>query len=548
MGLGENPRGRLDRAVTGFRSWHIPLAAAVVLHVGLCCAAWFFPPYLNSDSATGFLVWDSMEHGGPWNRIVDPSPADIARDQEEFVAWWSPGQYLVVGPWEGLGLSLGRAIPVGCLVAALVGMAGYWRLFLGFGFSRALSAWSILAIETNWTSVRPYGDYVGGEVALLAALPWLILGMRAAMRHPMGSWIAVPFLYWLGTMAKLAFAPVGAGIIAGLRLPEIWSRRRRPAALASELLRCAAWLALGHLLLWSTFLRHGPNPSTSAGRGIHPVWWDAALQLAGLPVSSAFSWGNMVDRLFLYPGAPRVASAINLWPVHAAIAIAGIALVIALLRREFSERPDYACLIAGVLAAMEAFYALSVALNLDTDLNDRMFKPLGLLLVPGIIAWIVGRRRAWTARWAAAAGAASLLYGVASPLNRLHTIALLDNVGRQGITQHVISRPALDYLHALDERAPPGSVAYLPSPEIALDVRRLRAIATHAVQKDASLLARVRYQGRAPELIVLVDQKMIDQGRAQAVLDSFVAYDPRGWHAKVIGDWHFLSPSANTLP
>lgn len=518
---------------------HLALFIAFALHLALCLTAWRHPPYLNSDSATGFLIWDSMKAGAGWSHLISPSPDNLAVDRSEFVAWWSPGQYLVAGPLEYFGLSLGHAIALGCLLAAVAGLLGYWRLFLALEFPPAVAAWSVLAISTNWTMTRPYGDYLGGEVALLAVLPWLILLLRAALRWRGWAWLAAPLIYWLGCMAKLAFSPVGAGLIVGLNLPAAWAKRREPAAAAGILLRCAAWLALGHLLLWDTFLRRGPNPGTSAGGGTHPPLWDAALQLLGRPVSSAFSWGNMIERIFLFPSAPRVSDPLALWPLDAAMALASVALIIAVLRRETVLRPAYAGLVLGVLAAMECFYALTVALNLSTGLDDRMFKPLGILLVPGLVAWVGARHRAWAGRLVAAAGAASMLYGAVAAVNRLHTIDRIANVGRQGITQHVVSPAGLAELHRLDDTLPTGSIIFVPSPEIALDVRRTRVISTHAVQMTSELLARQRYQGRVPALVIVVNHRMIEQGRAQAILQSFADYNPKAWAATDIGEWSF---------
>lgn len=523
------------------RPWLILLVAAVALHVALCAAAWRIPPSIQSDSAMGFLVWDAMKHGGPWNCLVAPDAANIARDSAQFLAWWSPGQYLVAGPWEAFGLPLGQAIPLGCLTAALIGFAGYWRLFRSWGFAPGICAWSIFAIATNWTLTHPYGEFLGGEAALLAILPWLILALRRAEHRGMGSWVGVPATLWLGAMAKLAFVPVGAGLVAGLRLPAIRAQRNRPLAVAAECLRCAVWLALGYLLVWATFLRWGPNPGSPGGDRPHIPWWNALLQLAGRPVSSAFCWGNLVDRIFLYPAAPRVSTPLALWPINGLIALAGVIIVIAILRREFRERSGYAWLLVGVLAAMEAFYALALCLHLDTDFDDRLFKPAGILLIPGLAAWIAAHLRSWRGWALGAAGAVTMLYGVAAGIDHCAINARIGNVGPQGITQHVLSPAALRALRLADQAAPPGTVIYVPSPEIALAVSRLRPIASHAVQTSAATLARVQYHGRASRVILLLNEPLFAQGRAQAVMNSFVDYDPRAWHDSVVGDWHFLT-------
>src|SRR5207249_1908073 len=133
------------------------------------------PPAMNSDSATGFYVWDCWRAGAPWNHMVVPDAANIARDITLFQAWWTPGQYLVTAPWQLVGMSLGHAIVFGSFIAALSTLAGFLYLYRSFEFCDQTVAWALLAAACNWTLTRPYGDYMGGETALLAVLPWLII-------------------------------------------------------------------------------------------------------------------------------------------------------------------------------------------------------------------------------------------------------------------------------------------------------------------------------------------------------------------------------------
>ena len=61
-----------------------PLALAFALQAACLGVAWIFPPFLNSDSATGFLVWDSWERTGEWNRILEPAHADLRLNASNF--------------------------------------------------------------------------------------------------------------------------------------------------------------------------------------------------------------------------------------------------------------------------------------------------------------------------------------------------------------------------------------------------------------------------------------------------------------------------------
>ena len=91
-------------------------------------------PAMFSDSAFGFLVWDSMVRGAGFNQLVGPNPADIAHDTAEFLTTWSPGQYIFPGLLETLGLPLGVAIALVTTIFAAVGLAGWYALYRSFGF------------------------------------------------------------------------------------------------------------------------------------------------------------------------------------------------------------------------------------------------------------------------------------------------------------------------------------------------------------------------------------------------------------------------------
>jgi hypothetical protein len=190
----------------------------------------------------------------------------------------------------------------------------------------------------------------------------------------------------------------------------------------------------------------------------------------------------------------------DLWPAFVLLAVTGTVTLGWILRREFRTRPRYAAILSGVVMAAFGFYGL-VALWRETGgLDERFFKPVGFLILPGLLAAISGLRQrllAWTLGFTFAC---SCLYGVASYANRAVHLHRTANPGRRGITQHELSPEALQALHRLDETLPPGSLIVLPSPEMALEVRRTRALATDATMRDAKSISQWRYRGRVPGL------------------------------------------------
>lgn len=516
-------------------------AAAIALHASFAVLAWFCPPALNSDSATGFSIWNAWLRGGPWNHMVTADPADLRRDVNVFQAWWSPGQYVVVAPWQWLGLSLGHAIAFGSFVASALSLWGYWRLFLCYGFARATCGWAVLAIACNWTFTRPYGDYLGGELALFAVLPWLILGMQRvlAARTAVVPWLAVPALYWTGNMAKNSYIPMAAGLVAGLRGPRLWGAPWLGAAKFFEVLRWLAWLAIGHAILWATYLRLGTNPSISTGGASHPDWWLALLQLISFPVTGLFSLGNILGRIFLHPANPLASSMAALWPLHACFAIASVALLIWIGKREARTRPDYAWLLAGVVGAYTAFFGLLLIVGAAAGWEERMFKPAGFLLLPSLIDAVRGEFTRWRGRLVALCLAGASLYGVVAAVHRARYLHASDNAGRRGITQHLLSREGVRVLHALDDALPADAIIVVPSPEMALEVRRTRVLPTHATQQTIPHIRSQPHAGRVGDIVILVDQKMRASGQADALAASFTSYDAGAWRVHRYGEWEF---------
>ena len=239
------------------------------------------------------------------------------------------------------------------------------------------------------------------------------------------------------------------------------------------------------------------------------------------------------------PAHPLVPALRELWPLFLLLTAAALAILPVLLKREFVLRPAYARLLVGVIVANLGFYSLMLLWRDIDGMDERFFKPVGFLLLPVIIDLVRATRPNWVAVLLGVALALSSAYGVAAFANRAHYLAQVGNAGRRGITQHVISRQALQVLLALDNALPANSLIVVPSPELALEMQRTRVLATHAAMMPAASLAQARYHGRVPNLIILVNARMLAQGQAQALLGSFVDYAAGAWTVHAYADWLF---------
>lgn len=96
--------------------------------IGVCI--WLYPPSIFPDPSWGFQVMRGMRMGGGFNMLPGPDMTDIHKNAPSFLAWWSPGQYLV--PYSFIMLfnvSIGHAMAVTAALCSLLGLGGFYFFF-----------------------------------------------------------------------------------------------------------------------------------------------------------------------------------------------------------------------------------------------------------------------------------------------------------------------------------------------------------------------------------------------------------------------------------
>jgi hypothetical protein len=512
------------------------LAAVVVAHLGFFATALLERPKVDSDASAGMLVWQSMERGARWNCALEPDPADIARDHQNFLTWWSPGQYMVVGPLHRLGLSWGISIASATLLCSLAGLAGFWHLYLGLGFTRATCAWAVAILSVLPHVTRQYGEFLGGELPLFAVSPWLLSLIFRLRPIRFRSLFAFAGIYFLGAMAKLSFCVAAAAALAGVGCAEAI---REPGArrLALIAAKAAAMLATAQLLLWLVFLRHGATPASTLGPP--QAWWYVLPHLLAQPAGSVFGMESIVSRIFLFPGHAVVAGLESLAPL-AWILFAGAAAFYWALARKTPLPGDFKVLVAGMAGACVLILGYLITAGASISIEDRHFFPVGAVFLPAFVE-LARSGTSFTWRWLTRGlllGASS--YGLVALAVHAHQLANFGNVGRAGFTQHLISPGAMRVLHSLDDQdAAAGTLIYVPSPEISFELRRARVLSTYDLAvSPGELRSRVRH-GKVPILVVLSNPVLETGGRDDIVRRSFVDYSPDEWKKRAVGDWTF---------
>ena len=86
---------------------------------------------------------------------------------------------------------------------------------------------------------------------------------------------------------------------------------------------------------------------------------------------------------------------------------------------------------------------------------------------------------------------------------------------------------------------PDGSrpLVYVPAPEIALELRRARFIAAHADFEEVDLLRSRVYRGRVSRLYVVLQTRLVENGKADVILKSFADYPSDTWKRTSLGDF-----------
>ncbi|MBS0210000.1 MAG: hypothetical protein JSS27_13710 [Planctomycetes bacterium] len=517
----------------------IELACATFLVV-YTAGALLAAPAMYSDSAWGFAVWQSMEQGAAFNFGVEPDPQNIATDIGRFQTWWTPGQYLIPGLLTHLGISLGHAIVVTTALFTALGLIGWRLVYRALEFSELVNVLSVAIIAGERFCTLPFGMYNGGEVLLFGASPYLILISLWAMRDAAWRAALLAPAFLLGFFLKssalvLCLAMAAASVLASWRPPAKPSRRL-------AWLRWPASCLITGLLAYALFLSRGRSPMQPTFRiADHAVgntlFATVSPMLGALSLDDALSW------ILAKPPQPAWPQWQVSLPVIGPLALLALAIYVSVYRSAGSS--VYRRVLLSMIVVYVALFVVALFVGASISCEARHVRPASLVLLPGLVA-MVANTKSSTLRWLGVALAVVVVgYGLASYVNRWQYLRRHDLVGKRGVTQLLLDRPALDWLHETDQRYPSRAVLfYLPAPGFALEVERGRAIVTLADFDSRETLAGREYHGRVEHLFVLLPEHFDSNGKSAAILKSFIDY--RDWTATQVGAFQVYQPAAET--
>lgn len=494
-------------------------------------------PAMYSDSGWGFLGWETR-HGLPFNHGARPAAGDFATDEVAFLGWWSPGQHVLPGLVEMTGLDLGLSMVAVVALFGLLGLAGWFVLYRSFGFAAASAAVAVAVIACMRHFSVPFGIYNGGEALLFGGAPWF-LALLWKLREL--RWVAVlplavaaaamTFLKLSGLLVAACAIGAAAGS-AGRWFSKESIRRGFVAGVTIALIGVAFYF------LWAS---RGGTPAANAAmhaadRMVVPRFLVSAV---GMIWSGSLSFGDLASYVALNPGRPLLSSLLPVYVVFLPFAFATFVFVWWRLR---DTHADYLRFIALLAISVTLVLTAVAARGGAVDADERHFRVVSLVLFGGIVHSVLG----WPSRWPRLALAAVVLvsagYGVSAYAARAASNAGMP-LGERGFRHMIADKAVLDFIHRIDVAQPDraSTFIYVPSPEIALEVRNVRKFSNQADFEPVHGIEKTRYRGKVARLYVIVQKRLVAEGKAAAMLRSFADYPRNAWQETDLGKFVVFS-------
>ena len=516
-------------------------ATAIYVLTGLIVLAYatsiaIVGPSMYADQGTGFLALEAMRRGGPFNQLPIPDPADISRDMDFFVAWWSPGQYLVPAAFEALRFDLGQAITVTVALCSAVGLVGLHFLYRSWGFPPLSIAITLLLLAGSRLFSHQFAYYGGGEILLFALTPWFLLLLFRMREFSPGKAVCVFVAIAVLTVAKLSGLVLAVAAIAAMEIVDLASAR--PGKLR-RLLGAGITLAVFAVAFKLFWLSRGETPTTHALAVFSPerILTHAIPSFVAC-FTSILSAGDLAKAALMHPehGMLKTTTPFYL------LAALPVALLAYFAGQQISKsHPDYFRFAAALTIVFALVMTAVFVRGGEVSLEDRHFRQIGLVLAIGVV------HAALSWQWPLRLGAAGLALVLVAYSGATFVVKLQRHIASaksdQGFRHMVLSQPALDFIRTnLNKPFKGNSLVVVPSAEIALELPNRRTVEIPAdFRTHDDLRQRYSYRGRVDDLGVLLPTNMIENGKAALVLAAFKDYPTDGWTVTPLGDFTYFS-------
>ena len=491
--------------------------------------SFIYPPSMVSDAAKGFMVWKSMEEGALFNHYKSPFTEDISRDTTKFLAKWSPGQYLIPALITKTGFNLGKALTITTALFSLIGILGYYFLYRDLGFDRGINLLSCTIATSMTFFAFPFGVYNGGEVLLFGVAPWIILLCLRNSDLIIWQLPVVVLIFLVGAFAKLSFVICAIAVLFSL---FIFKYRSASNIVPSTIIRyCINILIIFfsfYPILYFIYTSKG-HTAVNYSPGISSPVGGLLFALAA-PLYSPLTLGDLINRFLMHPSNPIIHSYDEILPILFILAMVAVFIYARILLH--SHKKLYSSVLLGFLITYITVFGFFYITGAPITWEDRFFRIPGMLLIPGLIEMIGNLQNGFLKLLGYLAIFIACLSGVASFFVMKGMISKNNIVGSQGFTHYIISKEALSILHYIDANGPQGNnLIYVTSPEIALEVKRYRVLSSHADYESLEELSKRKYRGSVDNLFLILQEKFLKNGKAEAILKSFSDYTYTNWRS-----------------
>jgi hypothetical protein len=504
------------------------VAGVVVLIMGI--ALFFIPPALFPDPSMGFQVLRHMSLGGGFNVFTSPDQSDISQNYNEFLTWWSPGQYLIPGFFKLIAnVNLGRAIAITVTIAQLFGLAGFYFFFKKIGFTPFISAVSIVFIACQQAFVVPYVFYNGGEVLLFAFEGWFLYGCIVLQKPGVKLALFVLLCGWIGFFLKSSFIWI---YVAGICC--LWIRLSLDHQGVWEWIKKGVWIAIPAVVslvcIYVFFLSKGQNPA-SASNGLKLTFKTFGFPLAS-PILSGFSVDDLVHGLIYHTGKPMFNPE---WSIIVLILLAFLSLLLIISLMRFVPNKNYRIVLLVFYCVALLFFGVAYLRQLNISYEARHFRIIGLLITPGVIYLVSTFKQAYKFIFAllfTGIAVTSILYVVKG-----YQINSRNARGITGITQPNIDQPSLNYIMKLDKENRNAVFAFIGD-DIGLEIANNRIITLQPIGEDLKIdTDDYGYEGHAGPLYIVLPANYAGP-KERMIMNSFPGY--KGFTLTLLSDKYAL--------
>jgi hypothetical protein len=497
--------------------------------------AFMVPPGADPDPCWGFLVMHSMEQGHHFNLLISPDPSNIAKNQVQFLSWWSPGQYLFPYVFKtSLKIDTGHAVALTIGCCNIIGLAGYYKLFKKLGFTVLMAAISTAFIASQLFFFISFVYYLGGEVLLFAFMGWFLYGCFSFEKVTWRVLIFVFLAFFVGFFSKSSFLWM---YIAGVAC--IWINIScietdiMPTERILDFLRSpdfkkqiGVWLRNGLLLampliaafaiIYIFYISKGPNPMAAGGQTlIRPETFGFPL---ASPILSGFSIDEFTDGLIYQPDGPKIAYQ---WAVLILTTFAFCSLVFALFLPRFSHGNKYLIAFLVFYVCAVIFFSYVYFTQSAISYEGRHFRIIGLLFLPGFV-YLAYKTKITKLLFFILWGFL-LLKGYRyfnAEIKANKTAAR----GNSGISQQLYDKKALDEIVTIDRNHHNDAVFVVMSSDIAAEIINNRVITLDSESMDSRDLSKMRFAAKSGPLYILMPREYLANGIESAIIKSFTGY------------------------